>query len=243
MNRHEQVGASVISRSNPARVLYPVAAAVYPILSLAAANAGEGIRGTDLLLPIAISITVAVLAWLFAEALTSDPHRRAFVSVVVVLWFAWYGQLTGLGERLATLAVLAEHRYAVPLASLAAILLVAGVLRVRRSFARVSQFFNIAFAVLLAFPVLTMATGGHATRRWRPVVPPAGPAAARPRPDLPDIYFIVLDAYTGGRSLRRNYHFDNAQFVSALEARGFFVPRASRSNYTLTYLALAAALN
>ncbi|MBA3659236.1 MAG: hypothetical protein H0W67_06525 [Gemmatimonadales bacterium] len=74
-------------------------------------------------------------------------------------------------------------------------------------------------------------------------MPLAGPASARPRSDLPDIYFIVLDAYTGGRSLKRNYQFDNAEFVSALQGRGFFVPRASRSNYTLTYLALAAALN
>jgi hypothetical protein len=57
------------------------------------------------------------------------------------------------------------------------------------------------------------------------------------------VYYILLDAYTGSRSLRSNYQFDNTEFEEFLRARDFFGPRASRSNYANTFLALAAALN
>ena len=60
---------------------------------------------------------------------------------------------------------------------------------------------------------------------------------------LPDIYYVVLDAYSGERSLRTEYGFDNRPFEDSLRALGFFVPRAARSNYATTFLALAAALN
>ena len=54
---------------------------------------------------------------------------------------------------------------------------------------------------------------------------------------------IILDEYTGVRSLRANFGFDNEPFLDSLRRRGFIVPRTPRSNYVHTHLALAAMLN
>ncbi|MGM0486294.1 MAG: sulfatase-like hydrolase/transferase [Planctomycetota bacterium] len=60
---------------------------------------------------------------------------------------------------------------------------------------------------------------------------------------LPDIYYVVLDAYTRGDVLRDTYSFDNRPFLTNLSDRGFVVASHSRSNYHLTDLSLASSLN
>src|SRR5215468_7981709 len=43
----------------------------------------------------------------------------------------------------------------------------------------------------------------------------------------PDIYFIVFDAYSSSRCLKRNFGFDNSSLDSFLESNGFFVSKGS----------------
>jgi hypothetical protein len=58
-------------------------------------------------------------------------------------------------------------------------------------------------------------------------------AAAR---DMPDIYVLLLDGYARDDQLERQVGYDNAPFLSALEALGFQVDRDSHSNYTYSAL-------
>lgn len=59
----------------------------------------------------------------------------------------------------------------------------------------------------------------------------------------PDIYFIVFDAYSSSRCLKRNFGFDNSAVDSFLEKEGFFVSKGSRSNYGLTPLSISSTFN
>jgi hypothetical protein len=59
----------------------------------------------------------------------------------------------------------------------------------------------------------------------------------------PDIYLIILDKYTGDRSLKDNFGFDNSDFETFLRTRGFVLPRTAQANYIFTALSLAALLN
>lgn len=61
--------------------------------------------------------------------------------------------------------------------------------------------------------------------------------------NLPDIYYIILDAYGREDVLRSIYSFDNSPFIGQLKARGFFVGTASLSNYSQTTLSLASSFN
>ena len=60
---------------------------------------------------------------------------------------------------------------------------------------------------------------------------------------LPDLYLILLDAYTRQDVLRQSFGVDNRPFIQALEALGFVVPGCSLSNYSQTELTLASMLN
>lgn len=59
----------------------------------------------------------------------------------------------------------------------------------------------------------------------------------------PDIYYIILDEMASSDVLAQYVNYDDAWFRKALDERGFFVTRNSRSNYPLTRLSLSSSLN
>jgi len=61
--------------------------------------------------------------------------------------------------------------------------------------------------------------------------------------EMPDIYYIILDAYMQGDALEEVYDYNNQEFLQALEERGFYIADQSRSNYMWTMLSLSSSLN
>jgi hypothetical protein len=62
--------------------------------------------------------------------------------------------------------------------------------------------------------------------------------------NLPDVYFIILDKYARSDALRESfYHYDNSEFIQALQDMGFWVVECSRSNYAFTVMSLSSQLN
>lgn len=59
----------------------------------------------------------------------------------------------------------------------------------------------------------------------------------------PDIYYIILDAYSRVDILQDHYEFDNSYFIKELTNRGFYVAPCSQSNYSNTYSSLTSSLN
>ncbi len=61
--------------------------------------------------------------------------------------------------------------------------------------------------------------------------------------NLPDIYYIIPDAYAGSKSLKTILNYDNSEFTDFLIRQGFYVPSESYSNYPLTKESIASTLN
>ncbi|MBN2443455.1 MAG: hypothetical protein JXJ04_18985 [Spirochaetales bacterium] len=61
--------------------------------------------------------------------------------------------------------------------------------------------------------------------------------------DLPDVYYIVTDAYGSSEILSEIYGVDNSQFITFLKSKGFYVPEKSYSHYCQTIFSLGAVLN
>lgn len=61
--------------------------------------------------------------------------------------------------------------------------------------------------------------------------------------DLPDIYYLIFDRYAGVNTLKEYFHFDNKEFISYLEGKGFYLASDSLCNYPETYLSLSSSLN
>ncbi len=72
---------------------------------------------------------------------------------------------------------------------------------------------------------------------------PAGESPIAEGAELPDIYYIVVDAYGRKDVLAELYDHDNGQFLNDLREREFYIADQSRANYHLTELSLASSLN
>jgi hypothetical protein len=59
----------------------------------------------------------------------------------------------------------------------------------------------------------------------------------------PDVYLLLLDAYSGQITLKNDFSYDNSKFYEQLEARGFFVQQESFSNYPNTELSMPSIMN
>jgi len=108
----------------------------------------------------------------------------------------------------------------------------------------------IGFASLALVGMQAFQIGGaqlHDRKRLAAAALPSAPQTSNAdktsSEDLPDIYYIVLDAYASSAVLAALYGYDNREFLDALRERGFFIAEQSRANYHLTELSLASSLN
>ncbi len=60
---------------------------------------------------------------------------------------------------------------------------------------------------------------------------------------LPDVYFIILDAYARNDVLKEKFGFDNANFTGHLKDLGFTVIPCSQSNYQITMISILSTLS
>ncbi|HEU4680513.1 MAG TPA: hypothetical protein VFS51_02125 [Gemmatimonadales bacterium] len=224
---------------------YPFLAAVYSVLVLAAENR-DALSGLgELVRPSAVMLLVAGLAWLLAAAVVRDSHRRALITLVVVAYFAGFKALTRGIRSSPWLEVWDAWRYADALSLILLLGIVTLVLRGRRPLNRATGFLNLTASILVLFPAVLLVRFG-VTTAGPPIVdagPIPQPRAMGRRDSTPDIYLIILDKYTGSRSLQANYAFDNTPFERFLRSRGFVVPSRAQANYVHTFLALASLLN
>jgi len=59
----------------------------------------------------------------------------------------------------------------------------------------------------------------------------------------PDVYFFVLDEYSGRDTLKLDFNYDLTNFENELKQRGFLIPHASYSNYPNTAASSPSFLN
>ena len=113
-----------------------------------------------------------------------------------------------------------------------------------KNLAQFTRFANIlaipiVFASLLApvFEIAAVERGrmGHAIR--------ATDFSGAADDASPDVWHIYLDRYANAETLRDVYGFDNSEFLSELEERGFYVSPKASSNYQKTSHSLASTLN
>jgi hypothetical protein len=59
----------------------------------------------------------------------------------------------------------------------------------------------------------------------------------------PDVYFIILDGYTGFSGLQKYWNFDNSDLKKFLNKSGFFIAENGKTIYNVTNYSIASTLN
>jgi hypothetical protein len=232
-------------------VAHPFLFGIYPILVLAAQNAGE-VRTRELIELITVAVLAVLACWLVLCLVLKDARKAGLVTSLAIALFATFSLVQEKSEpMLARLCYFwVKGQYSVhPLAVfLLEVLLLVGFSRllvVKIKDARGStSLLNLFASFLVIFPVSTILlvkvpTLGRPLRKAVPFELP--PQSEQPR--MPDIYYIILDGYARSDVMKDLFEFDNEPFLTRLEQKGFYIARGSTSNYSQTPLSLSSSLN
>src|SRR3989338_6403247 len=228
--------------------IHPFLFGVYPLLFLYSHNI-YFLLFHDILVLIAIDLFVILVLLLLLSFILNDRKRAGLVASLCVLLFFSYGDIY---NAIAAFSVggdvIVIHRLLLLVYSTFFVAGVYIILRTQRYSNNFTFIFNIIAGVLVVIPLVNI--GAYNLRRdtsfqdrkvqkveTRPT--DAGSVSAT----LPNIYYIILDAYTSEANLKEYYNYDNHEFTGYLEDKGFYIASESRSNYAVTFLSLASSLN
>lgn len=225
-----------VDRRNTLPHLFPFLLAAGTVLYLAAENPYEGLTVGNLRDPLVLALVYILLVWAVTSLFVRDRLRRSLITLVVGLPPLVSGYLFG---WLRGLSLEPALRGGIEL-GLLSIAMVIGLLVTlgvpwTKAATRFLNVFSILLVVLAVPAVLRLAVSAEGASTGAGLSEVAGPR--------PDIYLVVLDAYTGSESLADIYGFDNSSIQDSLRARGFVLPSRPRSNYTSTFLSVGSMLN
>jgi len=218
-----------------APVIHPFLLTIYPILFLFTHNIGE-LPFNTLLTPLIIAITFSLLSWSGLRFFLKDSHKSGIVvSLFIVLFFS-YGHFD---EYIGMIFIIWP------------VLFIIGTyfsFKKSKHLQNVTRFLNAIAVVLILISltqigifqfkkgVASQGTGDTHTAEKKPKID-KGPEY------LPNILFIILDAYARVDVLEEIYGYDNSEFLNFLTKKGFYTANRSTANYNQTSLTVASILN
>ncbi len=219
---------------------------VYPILHLYRENFGL-VNDHDVALVALAALVTTTLAFMLTKRLFPDAHARAFILAMWSLLFSLSGHLFLAIFNPSSLTV-----WTVGLILLGVMLTrILNRPKLAGSFSRLTATLNIIATVLLALqlaqlaPLITEDLRAESFADALLAAHAGRPAAEKAlnSPQLPDIYYIIPDAYPSDAWHLEAMNFDNSAFTAELEALGFQVAAHAQSNYSATRLSLPSTLN
>jgi len=232
-----------ISQKKKILVFHPILIALYPVLALLAYNIIQ-LDPVYAVRAIVITLLFGVLVFGIARLILRDRLKAGLLASLALLLFLTYGHVYNLLENK---SYLGHHRFMIAIWLIAFLLGVWGILSLKKKPRNLTIFLNFFSAVLIAIPVFQIAR--FELLQIRPV------ASANPTLDevwqpqskapqgSPDVYYIVLDAYSRSDMLKDEYGYDNSRFLQDLRDLGFYVVDCSKSNYSYTPSSMSSALN
>ncbi len=223
----------------------PFVLAILPALDLWWHNRTVVSFGEAAIVMCALVVATAAGLWAMTRVPSWQPKAILLLSSFWVWWFSY----DGIRRLLATAPFIYEvgrHRYLIPAWLCVFAIEVSLVSASKRNLRTINRYVAASALVVLASQLTVYVT----SEIKKPIT--NGPETASLMKDVrldgrqtakPDIYYIILDAYSGRSELKRVLGFDNGPFVQYLETKGFYVPRRSYSNYSWTLLSMAATLN
>jgi hypothetical protein len=220
----------------------------------------------EILPTLMLILVVTLLVWLALYILTRERIRSAIaISITLFFFFSFAHVLTavsvsaGLINRYDNVRSLVETKNGLVLWLVIELILIGGLIywiyRSKRDLSRPTRALNFLSMIMLVAILSTWVSTqlnldrvqASSSQSNSPVEEEKYLTNLQPMniniERLPDIYYIVLDGYGRSDKLDEIYNLNNGEFLSFLEAKGFFVAEESNANYPRTGLSFASSLN
>ena len=228
-------------------VIHPVLFAIIPILMLVSLNLDEIFIENSALLFLIIVPSVLVL-WYLLNLLIKDKMKSGLLlSFGLVLFFSYGHFFNVLRDVVVEDFGIGRHRYLLPSFGIIFAVGVYSILKTKKNFSDFTTIANVIAIVILLVSVSNIFAyvlennyNDRSILNDRFNYEDGLPTSLD---HTPNVYYIILDKYASSKVLKDVFNFDNQDFISQLNARGFHVTENSHSNYAGTFLSLTSSLN
>ena len=217
---------------------HPFVLSAFPILFLYAHNIDEFNLGV-VFAPLGVTFGAAALLIVGLRLFTKNLRKAAMVVSLLTAAFFSYGHVRTAIPPFAFSffgRISGPNSILLPGYLLACVVGVVLLVRTKRSLQSATKVLNALSIGLIFIPLVTIVPwevgrfSGNGEFRDKSSVQ-KGSVSPDQKDDLPNIFFIVLDAYARADILNEIYGYDNEPFLKSLEQRGFYVARRATSNY------------
>jgi len=227
-------------------ILHPILFAIYSILALYASNLGE-IQFQYIVRPLVLVVILSLILLVVYQVIIREWAKSGLMATWTLLLILTYGHVYTMAKGLPWTALIFRHRVLLPIWALLFLSVFILLVKWINDVGKLPEILNIVMGALVLFSLFTLVRHSVAHRIAERSYPPASDASIasglRKPQNPPDIYYILLDGYTRADVLSTKFGLDNSEFLSSLEALGFYVADCSRSNYEHTHLTLPSLMN
>ena len=220
---------------------------IYPPLNLLGQNIGEvdylaANRTITVLLIFGIPIVFLI------QLILKDWRKTGVLFTLLSILFFSYGHVLNYFASLDTaISVLGRHRYLVLTWGFLTLSCIIWAVRTKLNLEAGVTALKTVSVVLIIFPIIQLSSFGFrywaAHRAANQITTTSELQSVPASLELPDVYYIILDAYGRSDILLQDLDFDNTEFINDLKSLGFYVADCAQSNYAKTAMSLASSLN
>lgn len=221
-------------------VVHPPLFAVFCVLALYSVNQTE-LWLSSIWVSLAASFGFALFFFVISCFLLRDARKAGIITTVFLIIFFADGHIYRvLNNR--GLDLLGKY---LPIAwAILFIVVVYLTVRTKRNLHNLTAILNVVAVCLIVVSFITIAANEFRRPSYTLQIGNTG-VTVEPSEiaTFPDIYYIILDAYSASTTLKELYNYDNSEFTDFLSGKGFYIANQSTSNYASTPLSLASSLN
>lgn len=123
------------------------------------------------------------------------------------------------------------------------ILVIYVITKYKGSLLKISQYFNVLLIALIIYQIFAIFFQNTTKITLADKAEIIDNKQKKANNHLPDIYYIILDAYTSNQSLKDYWDYKNDEMADFLGGKGFCIATDSRTNYNLTLYSICSSLN
>ena len=222
---------------------YALLLALYSPLALLAHNLGQ-VDSSVAIRSLLVSLGIALILLSLLKVLLKDLQKAGLIVAFLEILFFSYGHIYAAIKNIELAGfILGRHRYLGFVWLGLAAVGIWWILKKLHSTAFTGSL-NLVILLLVFFPFAQIISFEIENAGYEQASSPEKYQTISPADEnLPDIYYIILDAYGRSDVLEKNFDYDNSAFIEELENLGFYVAKCSQSNYAKTDLSLASTLN
>ena len=218
--------------------------ALFPVLLIYLDNINE-IPLQDIFVPLTFSLGIILIPWILLTYFIGEKKSSIIVSLVIILFLIFaYVRSILIYNQIEEIRFVATNIILIPIFCIPTIFIIYKILRQKIS-SNITQIINVMSIAVFSFMLfqigLFYSTDPSYDESQKLLNIPV--LQTNELNNTPNVYLLMLDAYSGDITLKKDFGFDNSKFYQQLEQRGFFIQKESYSNYPNTDFSMPSIMN